>query len=199
MKKLLGFLMIVVAGFVTMSAFDYALDPLLEPYYEQYFKEFAEMQKSMPAVAFFLLTAIFLPILEELFFRGLILRLLARWWKRRVVWAIVLSGAIFGAAHSPIILQVVSATFTGVVLGYVYLITRTIWAPILIHVVNNSIAFSSDLSEFTYLRDEVGNDFLYWTLCVVCLATAVVGAAFLHNKLRKKTLNEKVSANEASL
>lgn len=74
------------------------------------------------------------PIAEELFYRGLLQNLLVRWFRPAV--GIVMASFVFMLMHFD------STRFPGVfeiglLLGYVYYRTGTIWAPILMHAVNN--------------------------------------------------------------
>lgn len=85
-------------------------------------------------VLFWGLISIVAPVVEEVIFRGIMIeRLGAKYSYGR---AIVISSAIFGVLHpSPI-----GAFIVGVVLSLVYLKTRSLKIPILIHIANNAIA-----------------------------------------------------------
>lgn len=79
---------------------------------------------------------------EELFFRGIFMRVVANW-TRNVHIGILLSALFFALVHLqpykflPMILM-------GLLLGYVYYRTQSIWAPILLHAFNNSLVVISD-------------------------------------------------------
>ncbi|MCG8407417.1 MAG: CPBP family intramembrane metalloprotease [Phycisphaerales bacterium] len=77
------------------------------------------------------------PILEELFFRGLLLPALSKWlcseWN-----AILLSGLIFGLVHIPLYHHIPALIIFGILLGYVYARTRSLTLVILIHAVFNA-------------------------------------------------------------
>lgn len=79
-----------------------------------------------------------IPIGEEMFFRGVLYR-----WLRihSGVWAAALiSGAIFGAAH--IFPPTAAAAFVlGVIMALTYEYSRSLWVPIIVHAVNNTIIF----------------------------------------------------------
>ncbi len=85
----------------------------------------------------FLLTAIFAPIFEEWLCRGMVLRgLLTR---MKPGWAIVLSALFFAIIHmNP--WQALNAFIIGVVMGYVYYKTGSLFLTMLIHFVNNGTA-----------------------------------------------------------
>jgi membrane protease YdiL (CAAX protease family) len=71
---------------------------------------------------------------EELFFRGFLGRgLVARWGR---TWGVILTSSLFGLMHlQP--LHVVMATLIGLCLHAVYLWTRSLLAPILLHAIYN--------------------------------------------------------------
>ncbi len=85
----------------------------------------------------FLGAAVLAPISEELYFRGLI----HRWFVPRMgLWPrVLLSSAIFGLAHlAPAV--IVSAFVLGAVNAFVLEKTRSIWLPILLHMMTNAVA-----------------------------------------------------------
>lgn len=83
------------------------------------------------------------PIVEELTFRGAIQGWLHRHGVRPWV-AIVVASVAFGIMHmNP--LQIVFASLLGMVLGYVYWRTGSLWLPCLIHICNNTLASLSVL------------------------------------------------------
>ncbi len=94
------------------------------------------------AVVTGLLASFVVPVYEEIFFRGLIHNGLAN---RLGVWgAIIVSSAIFGLFHGfPI--QIITAFLLGLVLGWLYEKTNSLWAPTICHVVNNGLAMGLSL------------------------------------------------------
>lgn len=96
-------------------------------------------------VVFFVLsiisTAIVPALCEEYLFRGAILSNLLPFGKST---AIIGSAFLFGLMHqNP--MQILYTTLMGVVIGYVYVKTKSIWACVIIHFVNN---FVTVLEEF---------------------------------------------------
>ena len=77
------------------------------------------------------------PVLEEVLFRGAVTKhLLERY---RPCLAILLSGLLFGLFHiNPV--QVVAATLSGWLLGWLYWRSGSLWPSILVHVMNNSFS-----------------------------------------------------------
>ncbi len=82
--------------------------------------------------------AIFPAVTEELFFRGILQRLLKNWVKNAHV-AILITGILFSFAHFQFY-GFVPRMFLGIVLGYLLYLTNNLWIPIFAHFLNNSIA-----------------------------------------------------------
>ena len=84
--------------------------------------------------------AVWTPIAEETFFRGFILRGLANRW--RFAPAIVVSAAVFAALHlAPALLLPVFVT--GLLLGFLYHRTGSLWPCIAVHAAQNLVAVLS--------------------------------------------------------
>ena len=77
------------------------------------------------------------PILEELFFRGMIYKRLRD--MINVKAAVVISALFFGAFHGNLV-QFVYAFIIGLMLAYVYEKFKTIWAPVIFHIGANLIS-----------------------------------------------------------
>lgn len=83
----------------------------------------------------FIVVVLFGPVVEELFFRGL---LLTRWsLKWSVPTAIAASSLIFGFLHADII----GAVFFGYVMSIIYIRSQSLYAPIAIHIFNNALVW----------------------------------------------------------
>jgi membrane protease YdiL (CAAX protease family) len=81
--------------------------------------------------------AVIPPILEEIVFRGIILR---GFLKRYTPWAsIILSSLLFAAMHINV-WQMIPAFFAGLLLGYIFYRTGSLMAVIFAHAVNNATA-----------------------------------------------------------
>jgi len=89
----------------------------------------------------FLLGGILVPVAEELYFRGAIFT----WFRRRYsLWiAVIGSTLLFALGHADLLPVVVTSAVIGVVNALLYERSRSIWVPITVHVVNNSLAFLS--------------------------------------------------------
>jgi membrane protease YdiL (CAAX protease family) len=85
--------------------------------------------------------AILAPWAEEVVFRGAILRQLLKIFSRQMHWIpIVISAVIFGAAHMNMA-QGANAALLGLLLGWMYYRTDSIFPGIVFHWANNTIAY----------------------------------------------------------
>ena len=81
------------------------------------------------------------PLAEEIVFRGAILRTLLDMMSKKNHWvAIMISAAIFGAVHGNSA-QFVNALLMGLILGWMYYRTKSLVPGILLHWVNNTLAY----------------------------------------------------------
>lgn len=88
------------------------------------------------SIVWFALTCIFIPVCEELLFRGIILNDLTK--QYNATKGIVLSAAIFAWCHSSTAIFVFPAF---VIVGYLYYKKKNILYPILYHIAHNSFSF----------------------------------------------------------
>ncbi|MCF0162361.1 MAG: CPBP family intramembrane metalloprotease [Fusobacterium necrophorum] len=94
------------------------------------------------ALGIFLLAAIIAPLLEEVVFRGIVLRSIEK--LRGTAAALISSSIIFGIFHGNLV-QFVYTFIMGIIAGYVYIKTRNILFPVFIHFGNNAYASIPDL------------------------------------------------------
>jgi uncharacterized protein len=85
-----------------------------------------------------LMIAILPAIGEELLFRGVLQKLLHQWFKN-VHWAILVTAVLFSALHLQFY-GFLPRTILGVMFGYLFVITKSLWVPILAHFFNNAAA-----------------------------------------------------------
>ncbi len=93
-----------------------------------------------------LIVAIAAPIIEELFFRGLLLRAIEK--RSGPRWALWVSSLVFGAVHLQL-LQLPALTLIGLVLGWLTLRYGRLGPAIWAHIAFNSVAVASLLAEAT--------------------------------------------------
>ena len=155
------------------------------PYYEQ-FQEF--MMKAIGDNMFlaFLTVAIAASILEEVLFRGIILD---GFLKNYSPWkAIFWSATLFGLVHmNPY--QFLLALLIGMVMGWIYWKTGSLWLCILVHFVNNSFGFivgwflGLNIKEMTSTRELMNGDQQYMMLLGMAAVAVVVSIYMLHRKM----------------
>ncbi|MCY7336774.1 MAG: CPBP family intramembrane metalloprotease, partial [Chamaesiphon sp.] len=94
-----------------------------------------EGKDSIALLLFFLTAAVAAPLFEEFLFRGFLLPSLTRYVP---TWgAIGISGLLFGVAHLSLS-EILPLTTLGIILGIVYVRTRNLLAPMLLHSLWNS-------------------------------------------------------------
>lgn len=127
-------------------------------------------------------------LLEELVFRGYVLRALRPYgdW-----FAVIVSAMLFGLMHGNIA-QIPFALIVGVALGWLYVMTDNIWIPVAVHFINNG--FSMLLKYCTIEMDKtsagMANGFAILALIVIgalCLAVLIVRHSSLLRRLPQKS------------
>lgn len=98
-------------------------------------------EQIMRQPAGYFVVGILVPVAEEMVFRGAILRTLLSIFNRRYHWLpIVLSALLFGVVHGNMA-QFVHATLLGLLLGWLYYRTDSIVPGLVLHWMNNTIAY----------------------------------------------------------
>lgn len=135
----------------------------------------------------FISVVIMAPVLEELIVRGVILDGLLK--RYNPLKAILLSSLIFGLMHlNP--WQFLSAFIAGLYLGWIYYRIKSIIPCIMIHSVNNLIAFLM----FAYFPNStlinlVGGNKLYYYFVILISLTLLISGIWTLNKKIKSTHN----------
>ena len=75
---------------------------------------------------------------EEFLFRGVIQRILTEWFKNHHI-AIIVSAILFSIMHFQF-LGFLPRMALGILFGYLFVWSRTIWVPVIAHFVNNAMA-----------------------------------------------------------
>ncbi len=105
-------------------------------------KELVEMFLSTTTITGLALNLFMIAVLpaigEELLFRGVLLRLFREWTKNPHI-AVLISAFLFSALHLQFY-GFLPRFILGIILGYLFVWTRSVWVPILVHFVNNGIA-----------------------------------------------------------
>lgn len=131
---------------------------------------------------------VFAPVFEELLFRGLILESLLRRHRRSL--SVVVSSAIFAIVHfEPSVMF--AAFVSGLVLGTIYLHTNSIFSTIILHSINNAIAYSLitlNLDNFSYYHI-LGGGSLYYSVYGVCFVICVIATVETWRRRKRKILS----------
>lgn len=114
-----------------------------------------------------LILAVFAAVNEELLMRGLIFHELRR--KMPIIVAIVIQGVLFGLLHMNLF-QIAYAAPMGILLGFIYVWTRSIWVTMSIHFFNN---FTSTLLS-KYVTQEIPGSIVYSVLFFVLTIVFIV-------------------------
>ncbi|MGG5461159.1 CPBP family intramembrane glutamic endopeptidase [Clostridium sp. B9] len=137
-----------------------SLSPFV-PFLKNGLADFVSSMSSLTSdpILAFISVVILAPILEEVFFRGIIFNELAKY--RQGAFPIILSGLVFGLAHMQSI-QSVYTFIMGIILGFVYSKTHSLKIVIFMHMLNNLLSMlPQSLSQF--------NDILGF-ICIVPMA-----------------------------
>jgi hypothetical protein len=125
---------------------------------------------------------------EELMFRGIILRLFSDWTKNIHI-GIILSAVVFSAIHMQFY-GFIPRFLMGIVFGYLLILGKSIWYPIIAHFVNNTFAVVSYYylhgSEIEKITDSPGSS----KELLIITFLSLVAATFIFYIFYKKNLSE---------
>lgn len=112
-------------------------NPILEELYKSTIQAFEMMLDYK--IAGFITVCILAPVLEEILFRGILLRGMLHQGVNPLI-AIILSSFLFGLAHmNP--WQFLGAGMLGAIFAFIYYRTKSLWMCIFLHSLNNTISF----------------------------------------------------------
>ena len=156
----------LLCGYLLLWCISIAIEPLTSL--------LPDSQSNIGGGGWLLVSAVVIaPIFEEYIFRRHIAGALQFTYGSVVAW--IASSVIFGVAHgAPAVM--VSATMSGLVLGYYFLRYRSIAIAILLHAMNNiTVCFlhTIDASDMT-LRELIANDKIYWMVQIACSVVSLV-------------------------
>ncbi len=190
---------LVLLGIVLIAAASIVIEPLVNAFPEQWFERLnAAIGRGGWAI---LMTVFLAPVFEEMLFRGLILESARQKWGASA--AILLSSVLFGLVHAPIWPQVVNAFIMGIMLGYIYILTDSLVSVIVIHAVNNGLAYmllEITGDQATDMRAMIGNDTVYWIVyaasLAVFIAALVTMAVIATDRMRRRAAITAVFSSE---
>ncbi len=164
---------LILWGVVVVCVSSIVLEPLMKLFPDKYLDMLSDAVGIGGWAVF--TTVLLAPVMEEALFRGLILGIIRE--RYGAMAGVFLSALIFAVIHI-IPQQMVNAFVIGLFLGYIYIRTGSLAAIILIHALNNAIAYvemqlmghRTDLS----LSSMIGNDTWYWIVYGVSALLLVV-------------------------
>lgn len=165
---------------------DWATD--LEETYKKAMGAITKMKSFYDLLLNLLLVAFVPAVMEELYFRGALQKTIRDWFGNATT-AILLTAIIFSAFHFSFF-GFLSRMALGIILGYIYEYTKTIWLPICMHFINNGVAIiglysvRNDIQKTNQLMDE-GMP-IYWGIL------ALVGVVVLLIQLKKAAVYERL-------
>ncbi len=179
------FPLVVVVAFAFLVVGEFTIFLLPEPagFWKKLFDMLNNTMKEVfnSPVAGFLMVAVAAPVLEETLFRGVILKALLK--KYQPFKAILISAVAFGAFHmNP--WQFLYATVLGLLLGYMYWKTKSLFYPIIIHMILNGTAFVAarfvDMEATEGMVEQLSGKDLQQFLFLVALALGIIVAAYYY-------------------
>jgi len=103
-----------------------------------------------------------------------------------VTLAWLVSALFFGVMHlQPV--QVINAFVVGLILGYVYISTDSLWSVMILHAMNNAVAYLMMITGHanTLLIDLIHNRVVYVAVYVVAVALLIVSGRMMLLALRR--------------
>lgn len=187
------FVPLTIIGLFLSLGVSYIVGELMTytPGYEAILEFYLSIFESLHPLVLLLGGVLIGPICEEIIFRGIILEgFLTKYTTKK---AIIFSALIFGIIHF-IPIQVVNAFFMGIVLGWIYIKTKSLWVCIGIHVINNAIAFFAGDSAIESTRTMIGNDALYIASFAIAAIIAYVAYRGFQKVNEPIIIEEKIQA-----
>ena len=122
-----------------------------------------------------LCVVILAPIFEEVLFRGKIFSVFSA--TLSPLLSTLASALLFGVMHGNVAVAL-EAFLVGIVLSYIYILKGSIFAPILLHIMNNIVAYV--MMTFKYqertIEDFIGDLPIFSTIYIVSAVVVLLGA-----------------------
>lgn len=167
----------VLWGYLLLTSVAVVTDPLVEMFPESI--EQMSQIFTVPFLPLILSTIIFAPLLEEILFRGILMSDLKR--RYGLLGSILISALLFSVVHLNFV-QSIAAFFSGIVLGYIFYISKSLWGAIVVHMIHNLTVvvynkYFPRLDGEGSIRELITIDWLYYTIfymSVVLLSIAAI-------------------------
>ncbi|HEX4466210.1 MAG TPA: CPBP family intramembrane glutamic endopeptidase [Solirubrobacteraceae bacterium] len=145
-QRAVGLMLLLGVAYFALSA---GWSAIFHPKREKLLDELGTDQGTLLLIASAALTCVVAPVGEEFLFRGYIFTALRNW--RGTLPAAILTGIVFGGVHAGTApaLDLVPLGFLGFGLCLLYRYTGSLYAPMVVHSLNNSFAFA-ELEHWTF-------------------------------------------------
>lgn len=173
---LVGGLALVVSNFLT-GMFVYFMDSIGVGLSSPDNQTFSGINQTL--LLYLLRGALCPALIEEFAFRGVIMQPLRKYGDK---FAIIVSSILFALMHGNLI-QAPFAFLIGSVIGYVVVVTGSMWTGVLIHFLNNSYAII--MSSIAIKVSEVAYAMIFVCSSVILIIVGTIGV-ILFNKQKKK-------------
>ena len=147
----------------------------MEDQYKKALYAMTQMKSVLDLLFAIIAVAVVPAIVEELFFRASLQKILMDWTGKSYV-AIIVTAVIFSAFHFSYF-GFLSRMSLGIILGIIYYYTKTIWLPMLMHFINNGIGITilyfvrNDPKKMDAVID--GNLPFYWVAVAILIVTVL--------------------------
>ena len=177
---------ITLWGLIIVFATSLVIEPIVDFFPDAYIENISRL---MGSGGWMMLTMLVMaPVLEEMLFRGIIQESLTR--KFGAFRGILVSSAVFGIIHiNPP--QAVNAFFIGIMLGYIYYMTRSLVPVIFIHAVNNAIAYFSWMmngEKMVSTAEMLPSRTAYYILYAVACVIFVIAFVSIYKAIKKQSV-----------
>lgn len=181
-----SFFMLLPIGLLMLLGYDYIIGELMTylPNYEQMVADYKTMFESINMKYLLIGGVIIGPICEEIIFRGIIQEGFIHTYDGPR--AVLFSAIIFGVIHL-LPLQVINAFLAGILLGWIYWKTRSLWIVMILHIINNYVAFKYSDLDTSSMKEMVGNDVLY-ALTFPMVALLMYGGYRLFDRIASRDI-----------
>ena len=168
-----------------------SLIPFPDSLVESFMESHSMITNSDNVILSYVSTALFAPVVEEVIFRGLIYTRLKS--GMNIIAAAAISSLMFGVLHGEVI-WIITAFFYGLAFVWIFEKTKSLLAPIVIHIANNALSL---LTSETEIPDPIG----YAVLGICAVVTALTVMYFIRQKepmpLTEQPLAEDVTVETA--
>ena len=178
MARLAGFNPITLLwGLVLIVALSVVLAPLM--------RLLPETRTNIPiGLVSMLCVVVVAPIFEEVLFRAKVFSIFSA--TLSPFFSAMLSALLFGVMHGNVAVALEAFT-VGIVLSYIYILKGSIFAPILLHIMNNIVAYVMMIFKYQdrTIEDFIGDLPIFSTIYIVSAVVVLLGAIHVGYLFRK--------------